>query len=310
MVRRVISIAAVVIAVVLIGGWLVIYGGVSSGPSPSPSATSQRTPNPGQSSTPSTSPAPTPSADTAATPTPGATPIDTSINASAVVVPLRSADLAMTISGVVSTVYVQANDSVTTGQLLLKLDQRKYLSDVQVATAAVDQAQASVDSATLAVDQLPTTATTDQIAAAQAALNLAKSNLELASSQQSAAQSALRQTELRTPIAGTVAAIDVTVGEQVNAGETIASIGDFSSWLIETTDVSEIDVVRLAVGDRATITFAALPGVTATGVVDSIEVRGTDHNGEVNFAVTIRPDTYLAQLRWNMSASVSITPSS
>ena len=307
MLRRAISIAAVVVAVVLIGG-LVIYSGVLGGPSPSPSPTVAATHNPDQSSSPTIRPTPSPTAQ--ATPTPVATPIDTNIHASAVVVPVHSADLAMSISGIVSTVYVHPNDQVIGGELLLKLDQTKYLSDIEVASASVDQAQAAVDSATLAVEQLPTTATADQIAAAQQALRLAQSNLELAHSQQSAAQAALRLTELRAPIAGTVANIDVATGEQVNAGQTIASIGDFSTWLVETIDVSELDVVRLAVGDRATINFTALPNVIATGVVDSIQVRGTDNNGAIVFAVTIRPDTYLPQLRWNMSATVSIVPSS
>jgi RND family efflux transporter MFP subunit len=304
--RRAISVAAIVAVVVLIGGWLVVYGGLLGGPSPSPTPTLLRTASPDQSQPPS--PRTTPLASTP-TPSPVATPIDTNIHASAVVVPVRSADLAMSISGVVSTVYVRPNQQVIGGELLLTLDQTKYLSDINVATASVDQAQAATDSATLAVEQLPSDATPDQIQAAQAALRLAQSNLELAHSQLSAAQAALRQTELRAPIAGSIATLDVTTGEQVTAGETIASIGDFSAWVIETTDVSELDVVRIAVGDRATVTFTALPGVVAAGVVDSIQVRGTNESGQVNFAVTIRPDTFLPQLRWNMSATVSIVPS-
>ncbi|HEY5473061.1 MAG TPA: hypothetical protein VIK32_07700, partial [Candidatus Limnocylindrales bacterium] len=58
-----------------------------------------------------------------------------------------------------------------------------------------------------------------------------------------------------------------------------------------------------------TVTFTALPGQVVTGAVDSIQVRGTSQDGEVVFAVTIRPDAYLPQLRWNMSAIVSIKPS-
>jgi RND family efflux transporter MFP subunit len=306
MMRRAISIAAVITVVVLVGGWLLVYGGLIGSPSPSPVATPtiSHTPPPVESSGPTVTPSPVP------TPTPLATPIDTNIHANAVVVPIHSADLAMSISGVVSTIYVHQNDQVIGGELLLKLDQTKYLSDINVASASVDQTQASVDAATLVVEQLPSDATADQIAAAQAALRVAQTNLELAHSQLSAAQAALRQTELRAPIAGTVANIDVTTGEQVTAGQTIASIGDMSAWLVETTDVSELDVVRVAVGDRATITFSALPGVVATGVVDSIQVRGTSQNGQVIFAVTIVPDTFLPQLRWNMSAQVSIVPSS
>lgn len=300
MVRRAVPVAVVAVLVVLIGGWLFVYSGLI-GPSPSTS------PTPGP-SIPNASLTPTPRP--VVTPSPVATPIDTSIHASAVVVPIRSADLAMSISGVVSTLYVHTGEQVTGDKLLLKLDQTKYLSAIQVASAAVDQAQAEVDSATLAVEQLPANATVDQIAAAQAALRLAQSNLEVAHSQLSAAQTALRQTELRAPIAGAIANIDVTTGEQVTAGQTIASIGDMTTWLIETTDVSELDVVRVAVGDRATITFTALPGVEAGGVVDSIEARGTKVNGQVNFTVTIKPDTFMPQLRWNMSATVRIIPTS
>ena len=45
-----------------------------------------------------------------------------------------------------------------------------------------------------------------------------------------------------------------------------------TTWLVETTDVSELDVVRVAVGDRATITFTALPGVDCHG-------HGRQHRG-------------------------------
>jgi RND family efflux transporter MFP subunit len=225
-----------------------------------------------------------------------------------VVVPIRSADLALSVSGIVSTVYVSPNEQVVAGELLLALDQTKYLSDIEVASAAVHQAQASVDSATLAVSQVPA-GDAEQLAAAQADLTLAQSNLALAQTKRTAAQTALTQTELRAPIAGTVATLDAAPGEHVDAGQPVASIGDMTSWLVETTDLSQLDVTRILVGDRATMEYAALPGLLVGGTVASIEPRGTNDNGQVLFAVTIRPDTFLSQLRWNMSATVSITPS-
>lgn len=318
MVRRAVSVAAVAVVVLLVGGWLVVYSGLIGGPTPRPLVTGQRTlPPPQRTASPPVessrdpSAKPTASVADAPTPTPFPTPIDTNVHAAAVVVPFRSADLAMSISGIVNTVYVSPNDQVIGGELLLKLDQTKYLSDIEIASASVDQTQAAADAATLIVEQLPPDATTDQIAAAQAGLKVAQTNLELAHSQLSAAQAALRQTELRAPIAGRVATIDVAPGEQVTAGDTVVTIGDTSTWLIETTDVSEIDVVRVAVGDRATISFTALPDLVATGVVDSIQGRGANDDGEISpsYVVTIRPDAYLAQLRWNMTANVSIVPS-
>jgi HlyD family secretion protein len=306
---RALQIGVLVAVVVLAGGWLLVYGGVIRGPAASAIPTLSDAPNPTPTRpTPAT---PRPSSDLAApTPSPLATPIDTNVHAHGVVVPVHSADLAMSISGVVSTVYVHTNDQVIGGQLLLKLDQRKYLSDIEVAFASVDQTQAALDAATLRVAQLPTDASPDEISSAQAAVALAQSNHELAASQLTAAQTALRQTELRAPIAGTIASIDVTTGEQATAGQTIVSIGDMSSWLIETTDVSQLDATRVFVGDRATITFMALPDVTITGLVSSVEVRGTAANGDVIFTVTIQPDAFDGRLRWNMSANVSIVPSS
>jgi HlyD family secretion protein len=117
------------------------------------------------------------------------------------------------------------------------------------------------------------------------------------------------ETELRAPFAGTVAQINVEKGEQAEAGQPLATIGDLSGWLVETTDLTELQVVRVAVGDPATLTFEALPNLTLSGHVDRIQVRGTGDAGNVVFAVAIKPDTTSDQLRWNMTATVRITPS-
>jgi RND family efflux transporter MFP subunit len=215
----------------------------------------------------------------------------------------------MSVTGLVSSIYVRENDDVTIGQLLLRLDQSGYLADVDRDEAAVRRAEASVERATLLLEQLPEDATPAQVEVAETELRLAQADLELAEATLAEAEAALRQTELRAPIAGTVASVDVTPGELAFAGTPILTIADMSSWLIETTDVSELEVVRVAVGDLATVTFAALPDTVLTGRVERIQVRGTSGAGQVQFAVVIRPDVHLPALRWNMSATVSIEPS-
>ncbi len=138
---------------------------------------------------------------------------------------------------------------------------------------------------------------------------MAEAELELAQTTLGGAQIALEQTEVRAPFAGTIADVLVAVGEQAIAGQTVVSIGDTSTWLIETTDVSELEVVRLAPGDRASMTFTALPGQVVEGTVDHLQERGTSDDGGVVFAVAIRPDTHIPELRWGMSANVRIRPS-
>lgn len=223
--------------------------------------------------------------------------------------PLRSANLTLPVSGIVDRIFVDELEAATAGQLMLRLDQSTYLAEINSAEAAVGRAEAAVGRAQNQVDQLPPDATPGQIESAQADLALAEAERDVARSTLSEAQVALRQTELRAPFAGTIAALNVERGEQAKAGETLATIGDLSGWLVETTDLTELEVVRIAVGDAATITFEALPDLVLSGHVDRIQGWGTGEAGNVVFAVAIRPDVHDPDLRWNMSATVRITPS-
>jgi HlyD family secretion protein len=281
------------IGVVAMALVVLLLGGAFVGPRPTPSPSVR----------PSVSPRPSASVR------PSPTPLDTAIRATAVVVPRRSADLALPISGIVDQIFVHELDSVTIGQLLLRLDQSTYEAAIDLAQEELDRAEAAVTKAELQVERLPDDATPAEIEQAQVDLRLARTDRDVAASALSEAQVALRQTELRAPFSGTVAAIDVERGEQAPGGEPVLTIGDLTGWLIETTDLSELEVVRVAVGDAATVTFEALPDLVLAGHVDRIQVRGTGPAGNVVFAVAIRPDTHNEQLRWNMTATVRITPS-
>ncbi|MEP7360728.1 MAG: efflux RND transporter periplasmic adaptor subunit [Chloroflexota bacterium] len=282
------------IGLVVMAALVLLLGGAFVGPRPTPSPSVR----PSSTPRPSTTPA-----------RPSPTPIDTSIRATAVVVPLRSSDLSLPISGIVDQIFIHELDEVTLGQLILRLDQTTYLAAVGKAQSDLEGRDAVLAKAQLEVDQLAPDATPAQIATAQADLRLAQADRDVAAATLTEAQVALRQTELRAPFAGTVAAINIERGEQASAGQPVAAIGDLSGWLIETTDVSELEVVHVHVGDAATVTFGALPNLTLSGHVDRIQVRGTGDAGNVVFAVAIKPDTHNAQLRWNMTATVRITPS-
>jgi len=280
------------IGVVAMALVVLLLGGAFVGPRPTPSPAVR----------PSVSPRPSASVR------PSPTPLDTAIRATAVVVPQRSADLALPISGIVDQIFIHELDAVTIGQLLVRLDQSTYEAAINVAQEELDRAEAAVTKAELQVERLPDDATPAEIEQAQVDLRLARTDRDVAASALSEAQVALRQTELRAPFSGTVAAINVERGEQAPAGEPVVTIGDLTGWLIETTDLSELEVVHVHVGDAATVTFEALPDLVLAGHVDRIQVRGTGPAGNVVFAVAVRPDTHNEQLRWNMTATVRITP--
>jgi multidrug resistance efflux pump len=172
----------------------------------------------------------------------------------------------------------------------------------------MERGEAAVDRARIQLEQLPDDASAAQQDSAEADLRLAEAEMQVARTTLVEAELALTETELRAPFGGTVAWVGVAVGEQAVAGQPLISLGDLSGWFIRTIDLSELNVVRLAVGDRAEVTFEALPGRVLSGVVDQIQVRGSSQESGVRFDVFIRPDEHHPELRWNMSATVRITP--
>ena len=81
-------------------------------------------------------------------------------------------------------------------------------------------------------------------------------------------------------------------------------LADLAHWHVETTDLTELNVVRVKEGDRATITFDALPGETFDGVVEGINTIGENYRGDISYTAIVRPERTDPRLRWNMTAAV------
>ena len=201
------------------------------------------------------------------------------------------------------------------------------LMDVQRGATAAElaavQAQVRQAQAQLASVQAPARAS--ELAAALAELHRAQAQLallqasarpeaiaaaeaELAAAQATLldAQAALADTELAAPFAGVVAELLPAVGELVGAGAPVVRLADFSQWLVETDDLTELNVVRVQEGAPARLTFDALPGVTLAGQVVQIKPIGVNKQGDITYTVVIAPDTWDERLRWNMTAVATI----
>jgi multidrug efflux pump subunit AcrA (membrane-fusion protein) len=112
---------------------------------------------------------------------------------------------------------------------------------------------------------------------------------------------------LTAPFTGTIAEIWATEGEAVLAGESVLTIADFDSWLVETTDLTELDVVAVAIGAPVEIEIDSLPGTVLKGTVVEISEVAQLVRGDVTYPVTIQlKDTDDLPLRWGMTVFVSI----
>ncbi len=166
----------------------------------------------------------------------------------------------------------------------------------EIDAAAADVRRAQAQLALVEAGTRPET-----IAAAAADVVVAKARL-------AQAREALAETELRAPFAGVVVALVPTLDEFVASGSPIVHLADTSAWEVETTDLSDLSVARVREGDSATITFDGIPGLVLTGRVIRIQGFGESRQGDIVYKVTITPDRQDPRLRWNMTASVTITP--
>jgi HlyD family secretion protein len=167
-------------------------------------------------------------------------------------------------------------------------------ADVAAAEAEVRRAQSQLD--LLAAGARP-----ESVAAAQAEVVAAEASV-------AQAKVALAETQLRAPFAGTVAALDAQLGEQVGPSSPVVRLADLSAWQIETDDLTELNVVRVAEGAPASITFDAIPGLKVAGRVSRVKPLGENKQGDMTYVVIVAPDQVDPRLRWNMTASVAIEP--
>jgi multidrug efflux pump subunit AcrA (membrane-fusion protein) len=174
--------------------------------------------------------------------------------------------------------------------------------------ANIASLDADVRSAQANLDKLLAGSTTNQIMAAEADVKAATATLQ----QQLIS---LSQTELRAPFDGLIAAVEINPGEQASPGQALIQLADTSSWRIETEDLTELQVVDVQVGDNATISFDALPGVEMVGTVSTIRPFGENSSGDIVYTVVLEPGAIRSEtldagavgerLRWNMTAVVS-----
>lgn len=137
---------------------------------------------------------------------------------------------------------------------------------------------------------------------------LATSRLENAQAQVAAAEANLSGYVISAPFDGVVVEVAVEAGEQVSPETRIVSVADTSAWLVETTDITELEVVQLAVGQNVTITADALNDVTMTGVVTEISGSSILQGGDVIYTVRIAVGEVDPRVKWGMTVEVVFEP--
>jgi multidrug resistance efflux pump len=157
-------------------------------------------------------------------------------------------------------------------------------NDLDLKTARVDELERAYERMKDGVD-------TDQLAVLEARVNAAKAKVDSFS--------------VTAPFDGVVARMNAKIGNSINAGEVAVTVADFSAWVVKTTDVTEIDVVKLSEGQPVAITFDAFPNEELQGNIVSIGQTYTENQGDVVYEVTVMLPNSNPSMRWGMTAAVT-----
>ncbi len=131
-----------------------------------------------------------------------------------------------------------------------------------------------------------------------------KDQVPLVEARLNAAKAGVAAFEVTAPFDGVVAKLDAKLGSTINAGQVAVTIADMSTWTVVTTDVTEIDVVKLKEGEPVTVTLDAIPDVEMKGEVLSIGQNYGQNQGDIVYEVTIVLTDVNPAIRWGMTAAV------
>ena len=212
---------------------------------------------------------------------------------------------------------VRAQSAVTDAKLKddrrIKLVQEGVISqeDADTARATYDQAVASLDAANAALNAaVAAKASADaqrEVAQTQLDGAVAVVNQDTAALQQSNLD--LVHTEIRAPVDGTVVSRNMDVGQTVAASfqaPTIFLIAQDLTKMQVDTNVDESDVGPVRLGQRATFTVDAYPGVLFRGAVAQIRQAPINVQNVVTYDVVIQVDNQDLKLFPGMTANVRI----
>ncbi len=255
------------------------------------------------------------------------------VPASGVIRPVVEVRISPEVSGEIVEIFVGEGDTVRAGDLILKIRQDQYLSQVDQAGASLGSLQAQYARQRAEVRQARLNQERDRKlyglnAISAVEFQQSKTELEIAESSLKAAEFAIRsgeaalkearenlqKTTLYAPIDGIVSRLSVEKGERVvgtsqMAGTELLRISDFSRMEVG-VEVGENDIVRIRPRDSVRVEIDAYPRREFRGVVTQIanSAKNMDERFDqvTNFAVRIEllPDS--VKFLPGMSAAVNI----
>lgn len=205
--------------------------------------------------------------------------------------PKERIEIKSKIAGQVREVVAVEGARVKKGDLLLRLDPIDYERELARADAEVAQAKNALELAELTlarkqrglegrgVAQMDVDLAKNEVKAKAVAVRSAEVTLETA-------RDRLRSTRLTAPIDGTIIELGIQQGEVVTPGvqqtfegRPLLVLGDLSTLVVR-SELNQIDVAKIVLGQEVTLTFDALPGKTHVARVTKVAPAAVKPKGK------------------------------
>lgn len=245
--------------------------------------------------------------------------------------PINQVTVGSELSGTVSEVLVEANDQVTQGQVLARLETSTRENELKALRAAVQASEARVLQSLASRKQasaeleryqvldeesggrLPSSSVLQSAETAaenaDAEVASARASLAQAQAQLDASESNLAKAELRSPTDGVVLSRSVDAGQTVaaslSAPELFVIAEDLRRMKLEVA-VAEVDIARLEQGQQATFKVDAWPDRSFAASVTLVAFGYTVVDNVVSYIVELEVDNSEFLLRPGMTATASI----
>lgn len=174
-----------------------------------------------------------------------------------------SVNVVSSVSGTVTETLIEANTEVAVGDVLVKLDDRSEVLNLEIAQAELDQAVQTVDRYQSLLQSSAVTAV--DVADANVAVRLTEAAVGLASI-------ALEDRTIRAPINGRLGLSDVEVGDRINAEQVLVTIDDTETLLIE-FELPERSIGLLEKGRAVLANTPVFTGRTFKGEIFAFDSR-------------------------------------
>jgi HlyD family secretion protein len=232
--------------------------------------------------------------------------------------------------GEIISLPVREGDAVRSGQVVVEIEKKQYVAARDQASALLVQStvnleRSRVELANAEIELSRATKLSSEGVVSQQSLDQARLARDSAEIGVRAQEEAIRQarsalqrsqddldrTTIRSPMDGHVTALNVEKGETAVmgtmnfAGSVLMTIGDLSELIAE-VEVAESEVVRVALGQEATVKVDALPDSPLEGRVIEIGSSGLKRGDVVKFRVKVALANPDARVKPGMTVKVEI----